>query len=317
MIRSRKYLETRLRLERTRRHHRHNAIERVEPGSDAADEERRANRRITDLERELASIGGGLDFVLDGQGVHGNSIELGRLVRLVGPVGGALRNTSRDVLAMDGDKVEPQDRAALIEPVLSTVFGGSFGIRIGPAPARENLSLLHDPLFDRTAEKFVSVLRTARDSDDPQPVIEQLWDLRTRSIQSYKRLADELSDGATTAQVRWRGEVVSLRPRDAELMVEAVTNVDETEDVRTVVGTLTGGDVTDQRFHLIAPDPETGRLLDYRGTVADELLPTVRLITLDSRVRAEVAHIITESPLMDTQRVTYELRGLRILDDDA
>ena len=319
MIRSQDYLETRLRLEQARRHHRHQARGDVVPRPGSFDhlEDLRLDERIATLEREFASIGPTLDFVLAGRGVHGHRIEVGELVGFVRPLGVALRNTSRDLMLRDGDDVAPQDRRSLAEPVVTEIFDGSFGIKVGQAPSHENLSLLRAPLFDRTADKFVSVLRVARDADDPQAVITELWDLRERAINGYRGFAERLQDGTSTAQVRWKGDVVTIRPPHAELLFRAVSEVEEEEEIREITGTLTGGDVSDQRFHLVATDPETNQRMDYRGSVADALLPTVRLIRFDSRVVATVAFILTFSPLIEEPKVSYELRNLRILEDNG
>ncbi len=73
------------------------------------------------------------------------------------------------------------------------------------------------------------------------------------------------------------------------------------EETMTLVGTLTGGDVSDERFHLIVED-EGGRLRDVRGNVEPELVSKLADIHLGSRVQATVTVTYTESDLLGTTR---------------
>lgn len=315
MLRSSRFLQEQVSLRREAERRRLDALG-GEIGPDTDPFDRRVHQRglvrIEQMEGELASGSGSLDVAFDGKGVHGRGrVEFQRLAKLVKPVGQALRHTAGDLLVIDGDP-KPADRTLLVEPVFAGAFDSSFGIHIARPPAEEQLSAFRGPLFDRTAERFISVFRAGRDAQgDASPIIDAVQGLRTRSLQGYRALAKAMADTGQVTRIAWQGdEVVAITPRAAEFVSEVLGLTRAEEEIRPVRGVLTGGDIDDERFHIIPDADEEGWPQNVRGAVEPALLPKLRLLTFGTRVRAEVAVISTVSDLVERPRDTYVLRAI-------
>lgn len=271
----------------------------------------RAMEQIAAMEREVATASDALELAFDGRGVRGSTIELRRLEQLIGPLGQAMRYTARDVILIDGDQVASADVVPLCEPVLAETFNGSFGIRIARSPVPEQVSFLRAPIFERTVDRFVAVFTTARDTGEQSRVIEALWGLRATALSGFRKLSETMADSGATTRMRWRDEVaLAVSPSTAVVVAEALAATTASDEQITVRGVLTGGDVDDERFHLIVENPQ-GADKHYRGAVAANVLPTLRLMPFDSRVVAEIEVIYTESQLLPEPRETYILREVR------
>jgi hypothetical protein len=277
---------------------------------------RRAQERIAEIQQDLAAAEGAgpLEFEFEGHDIYSHAIALRRFENLVRPLAKTLRWTAHDHAMLDGVELVPGTTiTALAEPVLTGTFGGSFGVRVDRPPLPENLSLFGS-LFDRTAERVVTVFRTARDTDDPAEIVASVAGLRKRAIQGFQELALAITGAAAIARVRWQGaETIAVSSVTAAAVVDALSSIRMDEETITLVGTLTGGDVSDERFHLVVED-ESGRRRDVRGNVEPELVSQLKDIHLGSRVQATVTVTYTESDLLGTTRPPmHVLTDIRLL----
>lgn len=275
----------------------------------------RAIERIAELEAELGILMSdeAFEFEFDGRGVYLHSITFRRLEGLVKPIGQTLRWTARDQAILDGWEGSNEELLMLAEPVLSGTVQSSFGIRITRAPLHEQIAMDHGLLFDRAVDRVMALFRAAHDTNEPAAIVETLSGLRANAVNGFKELALALAQSTVPTRVRWRNEeVIAVSPSTAAVIVEALSNVRVTEENVVVVGVLTGGDLTDERFHLIL-DEEQAKPRDYKGNVEPNLIETLRSLTLGSRVQATIQVSETESDFLSHPKRSYLLTDIRIL----
>jgi hypothetical protein len=282
-------------------------------------EHQRALERIGELEAELAAItSDALDFEFEGVGVYDHGITMSRLGDLISPIGRTIRNIARDIATLNRDVTVPgQQIGRIAEPVLLETFQGSFGIRIVRSPVAEQPSLDGTPsLFDRTADRIISVFRSARDTREPITVLDTLSGFRSNAMRGVRDLAQALTSGGTTL-LRWRGEeVIAITPGVAGVVFTALNASRIEDDQRDVTGELMGGDLADARFHIRAYDPRTGRERDYRGGVEPAAVPTLRSFAFGNSVTASLTVTTTDSEYFATPRETYVLTNIRLASDE-
>lgn len=318
-LRSSTFLRTQLLLRRQEERQRIEALGR-EPTIDGEPFDfyarRRGLQRIAVLQRDLARVGPELDVSIEGPGVYRDSASFRRLTVLMDPLGQALRYTARDIFRVYGEELVPGVALdELAEPVFAGSFAnGSFGIHVSRSPVGEQPTLFNDvPLFDRSVDTFLDVFRAARDEADPAPIIESVAGLRTFAVSGYKKLANVLSLSSSTTTLRWHSdEIIAVTPAIADMVDEALSTVSTHEETIRVIGTLTGSDMNDERFHVIVREPDRDR--HYRGGVEADALAALKEITPDTRVRAEIVVHFTESDLLNKPRESYDLRSVTVLD---
>jgi hypothetical protein len=277
-------------------------------------------RRVQELQRELDELLAREDPILEiafsGAGVYNNAITFMRLTSVAESIGQTMRWTAHDLAIYDGDEVPPGRIDALAEPVLAGTFAGSFGLAIGRAPVEEQASLLVPSLFERTADKVVHVFRTARDTRDLPQVLRACDGLRSRAIAGFRKLGQAMTLSEDPTLIRWRNdELVAVTMPVASIVVEALSFTRDMEYDIPVVGTLEGGDLPDERFHIRTV--EDGRRTDYRGNVDTALLPMLRGLTFGARVRATLSVTELDSEYMARPRRTYVLTAITVLEGDV
>ena len=237
-----------------------------------------------------------------------------RLEAVVAPIGQTLRWTAHDIAIADGDSfLSPRDLDAVREPVLTGVFDGSFGLTVSRPPVPEQLSLTHQPLFDRTATTFMDVFRTARDTQEPAEVLRVLSSLRHNALNGYRKLGQALSAATQPTRLRWKNdELIAVSSPVAATVVDALGAQTEIEYDIVVVGTLVGGDLPDERFHIEEVD-ENGRTIHHRGNVEPTVLPKLREFTFGATVRATISVTEVESQYLATPRRTRVLTAIDLI----
>lgn len=280
-----------------------------------------ARRRIDSARRELSDMAqrgdANLELTFDGTGVYGHSITFRRLEAVVPPLGQALRWTAHDQAILDGDlAVSETTLSTLAEPVLSGTFDGSFGILIQGAPVAEQYSLIHRPLFERTAERFLGIFRVARDTREPVEVIQRMLGLRGYAMNGYRKLGEVLTASPTPTRIRWRNEeVVTVTASVAATVVEALSSISTNEYDLTVFGRIVGADLPDERFHVEATDDD-GRTQHHRGNVEPTLVSKLRGLPLGARARATMSITETTSDYLSRPRVSKVLTSVDLVQLD-
>lgn len=277
---------------------------------------RRTQREKAHLESLLAGATRQLEWSFSGKRVYGNTIAVNQLVHLLEPIGQTFRWTARDLIMLDGrSPATDAEISELIEPVVSGTGPGSFRVTLQRSPISEQMSLFEPSLFERVADKIVEVLRHARDGDESAVIVGSLSGFRSNTIGGFSKLARALSTVESDTRIQWGNDaVVVLTPPRAHMLAETLETVEAFEETRTVRGTLAGGDVDDERFHLVVYEADGKR--DYRGAAEATAVADLRQITYGALVEAEVLVIYTDSSLLASPKESYVLQSVSAVSDE-
>ncbi len=271
----------------------------------------RNRQQLARANRQLSEVGGDLEWAFDGVGVYADRIAMGRLVSLADPLAQALRWTGRDILFLEGGgPVAGVELKDLVEPVVTGTFSGaSFGLRLSRAPVLEQLSIFEEPLFNRVAERVVTIFRAATGEESPSAVLDELTGLRQRTLNGLRSLAERLAESGGQSRIRWRGDtVVVVAPDDAQLLAETLSQVEPREADVTIQAVLQGADLGTGSFHLVVVTSEGEK--HYRGRSEPEAIPQLRGLGLGTRVSATLRVVLLDSPLLEEPRESYVLRQI-------
>jgi len=270
-------------------------------------------RRIAELERELAEVAGDLEVSISGPGVlPGNRIYLAHLNAFTTPLRGALKWTARDIATEDGMPPTSGQPWELLEPVFAGSREGSFVINVARGPADEQMSLVSPLLFEQACERVVGVFAAASEAATRQSVVRATSGLRRNAIANLKALAKAMVDTGQATHFRWRGgTVVTVAPVVASSLIDVLEAVDVEDETRTVTGRMAGVDVIDKTFHIDG-DPDAGmrRRVRYAGSASEAVLAAAHPL-IDRRVVATLKVTFEDSPFLSQPRPSYELIAAR------
>ena len=158
---------------------------------------REKNRRGTArTQTQLDALSPDFEWFFDGLGVYGHRIAMRRLRNVTDPLGRSLRWIGRDLIFLEGGVESDSPIRDLVEPLVSGMgIEGSFGIRLTRPFASEQTSLFQDPLFERTADRIISIFNAGKDVDHPATVLNAVAGLRRRSIAGLRDLSLALAAG--------------------------------------------------------------------------------------------------------------------------
>lgn len=269
---------------------------------------RHANSRVlAELHDQLSTSEGELEWAFAGIGVYDHKITLARLTELSGAMAQTLRWTARDLILLEG-RPETPDIGALVEPVVTGTFDGSFGLRVAAPPIPEQRGLFAEgSLFQRTADRIIAVFKATHAEDPEAEVVTLLTGLRRHAIAGFRNLSNTLAASGAPTWVRWRGEtVVTVSTVDAELLFATLDQVVPTEEEVQVFGILEGADRDAGQFHIVVPRA-TGDL-HYRGKAEEGIAGELTGLAIGSRVTATLVVLRLDSPFLLEPRQTYLLR---------
>jgi hypothetical protein len=287
-------------------------LERIQSGRKISSEwdrfEASQNRMmLARAQKFFAATGTDLDITVDGVGIYGHTISLGRLASVSEPLGRAFRWTGNDIAFVEGGVDTRQNAKQLAEPVLAGTFGGSFGLRLSRAPIEEQGVLNQEPLFDRTAQRFIQIFLAAHDAEPATAIAEAVLGLRTTAVNALRDFAAQLGELGSPSIFQWREEtVLTISASDARFISTTIGAVEPREETRTIRARLEGGDIDTGRFHLI------DEVLDrhYRGKSDPTAATRLNGLVLGTMVDAVLTVIVTDSPALDNPRESFVLREI-------
>lgn len=277
---------------------------------------RRGNRGgLAAAQRELADISEDFEWTFDGTGVFDHGIAMNRLIELAEPLGQTLRWTARDLLQIEGGGENVTNTAELVEPLVTGMFAGSFGVRLSRPPIDEQLSMTQPTLFDRTVDRVLLILGATHDEEPEMAIFDALEGLRQTSLNGLEKLSRQLVEAGRSTHVRWRRDILlTVSPRDALLLAETIASAEPAEEDITIVAELRGGDI-DGTVHLVEAVPnEPNR--HYRGKTEPDATSALRGIALGSMVRATLLVVTLTSDVLSKTKETYVLRQITPLGQD-
>ena len=98
-----------------------------------------------------------------------------------------------------------------------------------------------------------------------------------------------------------------IMPSEASELVEILDTVTQQDESRTVIGRLPGGDLDDQRFHIVEDAPAGVKPREYRGAVDPALRGAFEHLHYGQRVRATIVVTYTDSPFTAAPSESYAL----------
>jgi hypothetical protein len=219
-----------------------------------------------------------------------------------------MRHAARDILVLEGSP-EVANIKELVEPLVASSIAGSFGLRLTRTPSIEQLSFGEDTLFDRVAERVLSVFRAARHDNPEVSVLESVRGLRRTTLNGIRDLSARLGESTVASQIRWHGdEVVTVRTEDARRIVAAITDVKPSQREIQIQAILEGGDRSSGVFHLI--EQAAGGPKDYRGRSEQATAERLSGLTIGTRVSATLLVLSIDSPWLEEPKETYVLREI-------
>lgn len=268
-----------------------------------------AHRAIDRLTMDLENVGSGLDWSIDGPAVRGRAMELRQVATYSDAIGRTFRYTARDIMHAEGMRpLAGVKLADLVEPVAAG-FDGSFGLKIEGSNETEQLSL-EGTLFDRTANRVVSLLAATAEVEPAELILDNLAGMRKQTLKAIDDLCAVTVKTGNTSSIRWRGQPpIAFDERAAQVLSDTIqaTTPDEYEIEVTAVmelGALGG------RFHLQTLD-------DPPENFWGKLDPTVNIsllgVPVGATVRARLLVIETDSPILDKPKRVYLLREIEKL----
>jgi hypothetical protein len=296
-------------------------IERLQVETGDSEEEwgrlvrRRNLHELAGARSELAAIGHDLEWEFDGQGIFSEGkILVRRLENILIPLGQAMRGTARDIMFVEGQPDSTASVAELAEPVVTGTFANSFGIKFARSPvAIEQANFFGNVVFDRMADRVLQILQASILPDPGEDLAQSLNGLRQYTLTGWRRLSDEIAKQGVPSKVRWRGEtVVTVTPLHAARLSETILQTHATEESRTVIGVLQGGDLDSGTFHIETDPGDPERERHYRGRAEPESIGRINGIPFGALVRAELTVITTDTPLWERPKETYVLRLIEL-----
>ncbi len=272
---------------------------------------RRNRDRLAAAQEEMSQISEDLEWVFAGEGIYSNGIALNRLIELSEPLGRALRWTSKDLLLLEGVPESSVSNGNLVEPVITSTFRGSFGLRLARPPVDEQLLFgSEETLFERSVSRLVAVFAAAHDSEDPRDaILESLRGFRQHTLNGIRDLSDRLAKGGRPSLIRWRrDEIVTVRSVDAREIEETIAGADPNEREITVRAALTGADLVSRSFHLVERRPGL-RDRHYRGKTEPDAIAGLR-IQLGTEVEAKILVLSIDSLLLAEPKESFLLRRI-------
>ncbi len=196
-------------------------------------------------------------------------------------------------------------------------FKGSFGLRLSNVPpSSEQLNWLEEPLFTRSAKKFLKLLNTS-DLNKRQELVDLLFALQQRATSRYRKLLLSLIEAGKNFSVEW----ASTEPENcgsALLPFESLADlVDLIEEIDTelpeeyeVIGTLISVAVESGQFTL----KEIGEQNRYSGRISEDLLARSQEefeFKLPRKYYARIREVNSVSPATGERKTEYTLLDLR------
>jgi len=226
-----------------------------------------------ELLQELSFAGErGLQVVLDGQGIDGHTITLTRLVNFVDPLQRAFVHVAAQDVRSAGETFGDEERR-LAEARLERTFDGSFGLLIGGpslSASGEQLEFLRPTLFERSVEKILDVLAAALRENVDEALVDEAVGMNASALGALSDLTGSMAASAAPTRIAWRGVVhdterlLTLLPRQARELQEALQAVEPSVSLRSISGTLHAVDNKDGTFHLVTDDGD-----DIKGVIVE------------------------------------------------
>ncbi len=271
---------------------------------------RQSNRRaLKRLGQDLSDVQGLFEWSFSGLGVYDHSITLTRLTDVCSALGQTMRWTARDLALLEGRPVT-SDFTALVEPVVTSTFDSSFGLRVAAPPIVEHPEMfLEGTLFERTTERVLAVFKAAASEDAAREVVTLLTGLRRNAIAGFKTLTQRLAEAGAPTSIRWRGDTVwTVSTSDAEVLFTTLSAVEPVEEELPITGVLVGGDSDAGQFHIVLRRVTGDR--HFRGKTEEGVDQQLEGLTLGTTVNAMLLVVRVDSPFMQEPKETYLLRRI-------
>lgn len=200
---------------------------------------------------------------------------------------------------------------------VTSIFKGSFGIRLAASPPPQQLELLEAPLAEIVMNDFLDLLNSSKNELELQEI---MVGFQRRAASCYRRFLLALTDTEANLRVEWgsknpeKGSVAELSYLDAWRAIDICNKVETNEPEEfTIVGELTAVNCASQTFRI----QDLNDQKKYFGKIDDQVFNSGidPVLTRPYKTyRATIQQTLEEKPATGESVFKYKLLNLELID---
>ena len=190
---------------------------------------------------------------------------------------------------------------------LLDVGAGSFDVRLA---STELVEIFGDSKFGNAIDELLKLLEAGNDQDQLKALLDPV---KARVINDYTTFLKTLSGSIIEGNITWtsprpdRGRSAHLsKSHIQEVLVTLQEYQDETPIIFEITGTLTAVHLRRKTFEMETVDGER-----YSGTISNDAIDAVSMVTLSREYDAEIQEITTRSKTTNEANTKHKLLRLQ------